>query len=283
MEIKANAKINLALDVAGKRDDGYHEVCMILQEIDLCDSLTVELTDSGEISLLCDCGDIGSEKENIAYKAAKAFLEYTNLSCGCNITLSKNIPVMAGLGGGSSDAASVIMALNKLTGTDLKNEELKEIGLKLGADVPFFIDGKTALAEGIGEKLSPIGFTPDYYAVIIKPEINVSTKKAYEIIDFVSFPRPDVKKAVRALENKDTDAFFATCANVFEYTLSENKDEIEKIKDFLLSKGALFSMMSGSGPTVFGLFETEESAKKALDEYTHKCSFKCVSHLVGER
>jgi len=280
MIIYANAKINLALDVVGLRDDGYHETDMIMQEIDLCDKLEIELSDSGSICLECDRSDLGNAESNIAYKAAKLFLNEFAPEKGCKIKLFKNIPVCAGLGGGSADAAAVLKGLNELCGFPANTEMLKKLGLKLGADVPFCIIGATARARGIGEVLTPVCAKKEKWLVLIKPNINISTGEAYHKIDTANYPHLNIQKAVDAIEAGNMEELYALCGNSFEYVTGEEYPEIGRIKQYLKDKGAEFAMMSGSGPTVFGIFESERSAKDALSECPVACESAHVSKFV---
>lgn len=267
MKINANAKINLSLDVMGKRDDGYHEVCMILQETDLCDTLDIELRDDGEIFLECDGLEDTDASHNLAYKAARLFFEHSKINCGCSIALKKNIPVGAGLAGGSADAAAVLKSLNTLCGEPFDLEKLKEIGLKLGADVPFCIEGGTALAEGIGEKLTQIHGMKPFYIALIKPKESILTKEAYQKIDTSTFEHPDVLKAAQFIKKGDMASLFKCSGNAFEFVTKDTIPQIEEIKQHFLSQGAIFSMMSGSGPTVYGLFDDEKTARNALSSF----------------
>ena len=267
MRFFANAKINLSLDVTGRLPDGYHEVCMLMQEVSLCDVVDIELADRGNISLSVKNSPLPCDEGNIAYRAAKLFYEKTGIDGGCDIVLEKHIPVCAGLGGGSADGAAVLKGLNHMYSNPLNTDELLKLGLSLGADVPFCIMGKTALAEGIGEKLSPIASNLRAYAVLIKPDINISTPEAYKAIDSVDFSHPDTDKCILALESGKAEELKKYSANAFEYVCCDKYPEINIIKNHLISKGASFAMMSGSGPTVYGLFETKEAADAAFESY----------------
>jgi len=282
MKINANAKINLALDVTGKRDDGYHEVCMILQEIDLCDTLEIALTDDGEIHLSCDGLEDTDKCDNLAYKAARLFLDYLGSKNGCNIKLTKNIPVGAGLAGGSADAAAVLKALNSLFKEPFGEEKLKELGLRLGADVPFCIMGGTALGEGIGEKLNSLYGMMPFWAALIKPEKSISTKEAYHKIDSTEVEHPDVLKCAKHIKQGEMEELFGSAGNVFEYVAKDEIPEIDDIKSHFISKGALFSMMSGSGPTVFGLFDDENAARKALESFSGVCECRHLAKIITD-
>lgn len=267
MRINANAKINLGLDVLGRLPNGYHEVSMIMQEVSLCDYVDIEKSKNSVIDVSLKNSDLPTDENNIVYRAAKLFFDYTMIDGGCKIILEKHIPVCAGLGGGSADGAAVLKGLNELYGSKLSLDELVVLGLKLGADVPFCILGKTAHAGGIGEKLSPLKSKLKFNVCIIKPDIDISTPLAYRAIDSVSFPHPDTKKCIEALESGNSDDFFKNTANAFEYVCRPIHKEIDLIKDHFMSNGALFSMMSGSGPSVFGLFKTKADAIKAFDSY----------------
>ncbi len=280
MRIFANAKINLSLDVTGRLPNGYHEVSMLMQEVSLCDVIDIEKTDDDKISLTVTNSDLPGDESNIAYRAARLFFEKTKIDGGCSIYMEKHIPVCAGLGGGSADGAAVLKGLNKLCSNPLCTEELMELGLSLGADVPFCIMGKTALAEGIGEKLTPIESKLKCFAALIKPEINISTPQAYKAIDSVSFPHPDTLGCIKALKNGDARELSLCSGNAFEYVCSPVYKEIDIIKNHMLSKGAMFSMMSGSGPTVFGLFENKADAQSAFDTYSGSFGGGGVCELI---
>ncbi|MBE7049487.1 MAG: 4-(cytidine 5'-diphospho)-2-C-methyl-D-erythritol kinase [Ruminococcaceae bacterium] len=280
MKVYANAKINLCLDVTGKRDDGYHNVCMIMQEITLCDILDIEITDSEDIVLMCDSQNVGQADDNLCTKAALLFFEKTGIKKGCSISLKKNIPVCAGLGGGSSDAACVLKTLNTLCHSPLSDDELASLGLTLGADVPFFIKGKTALCEGIGEILTPIASKEKFWVALIKPDADISTKEAYKRIDSEAIVHPDTKKATKVMEEGNMNELYKLCSNVFEDVSIKDFPQIKEIKEHFMSKGAKFSMMSGSGPTVFGIFDTEKEANEAFISYGGKIQGGGVAQTV---
>lgn len=267
MKMQANAKINLVLDVGERRPDGYHDVSMIMQEISLCDDIEITLRSDGKIHLVCSAPQLCDEKDNIAYKAALLFFKTTGKDYGCDITLTKRIPVCAGLGGGSSDAAAVIKGLNLLCNTTLTIEEMCTLGKALGADVPFFINGGTALAEGIGEILTPItGIRPKWLAVI-KPDINISTPEAYRLLDANPGHHPDTALCAKCISLGNMAELYRNAGNSFEYFTSEKHPEINEIKKHLTSYGAEFAMMSGSGPSVFGIFDDDKKAAFALRNY----------------
>ena len=260
--LDANAKINLSLDVTGRREDGYHFVSMVMQSVSLCDR--VELEKAEEIILETDSGEIPADESNIAYKAAALFIEKYGIDGGVKIKIEKNIPVCAGLAGGSTDAAAVLKGLNLLYGLDLTEEELMETGLKLGADVPFCIMGGTALAEGIGEKLTRIAPFKDVIICLAKPDFPVSTPQAYKEIDSKPLEKhPDNKKMITAIENRDLKDVCSEMLNVFEEVMRDKHPQIEEIKRVMKTCGATGTLMSGSGPSVYGIFESAENAEKA--------------------
>ncbi len=265
--IECRAKINLSLDVIGRRENGYHDVELIFCEIPLCDILTVRLRNDGEIILSCDDESLPTDENNIAYRAARKFFEETGIGCGAEIRLQKRIPHGAGLGGGSSDAAGVLKALNSLTDSGLSDEELMSIGAKLGADVPFFIIGGCALAEGIGEILTPLPECTDFTYVLAKPDESVSTKWVYENLDIENRPPQLCVQAVaEGLRRGDTEMIYNNSGNILESVTAERFQVINDIKDCLLTCGAKISLMSGSGTTVFGVFEDGETAEAAAEE-----------------
>lgn len=260
--LNANAKINLTLDITGRRDDGYHFVSMIMQSVDLCD--VVEIERAEEISIVADSSEIPTDEKNIAFKAAKLFFENYDINGGAKIKINKNIPVCAGLAGGSTDAAAVLKGLNELYETKKSREELMELGLKIGADVPYCIMGKTALAEGIGEKLTEIAPFKDVIICLAKPNFPVSTPQAYAKIDSKPLLKhPDNEKVIEFIKNGNLKGVCGEMVNVFEEVMKGEHPEIEEIKDVMMRCGALGALMSGSGPSVYGVFENIADAKKA--------------------
>lgn len=265
--VKGYAKINLGLDVVGKLENGYHLLRSVMQQIDLYD--TIELTeketlDNGlQISLTSDCDTVPLDQSNLACKAAKLLMEYDDIRESVHIHIIKRIPVAAGLAGGSTDAAAVFMGMNELFGLGHSKDELRELGVKLGADVPFCIMGGTALAEGIGEKLTPIGTMPEMYIVIAKPSIGVSTKYVYENLRLEQITHPDTEQILDAMRRKDLAAMTGLLGNVLESVTIEKYPLIRELKEAMLDVGAAGSLMSGSGPTVFGIFDTMEKAVAA--------------------
>jgi len=271
--ILAPAKINLFLKVTGKRPDGYHELDSLMQKLRLGDTLIVELVDRG-ISLTCSDPDLPIGEDNLAWRAARYFFSHTGWMGGARISLEKKIPVAAGLGGGSSDAAAVLLALNRLCGTGLSEEELAGLGFSLGADVPFFVrPAPAALARGIGERLSPVPGLPPGPVLLVNPGFPVSTKWAYENLALTSEGNPYILAPDSAplsngyfgpgpIDIKTTEA--AVFANDLESVTIGRYPEIGRIKESLLGFGARIALMSGSGPTVFGLFVRELEAQAAL-------------------
>jgi 4-diphosphocytidyl-2-C-methyl-D-erythritol kinase len=259
MTIKAPAKVNYLLDVIRRRPDGYHDLRMVMQRINLFDELTITLTDTPGISVICGKNGVPDGPGNIAWKAANALLELTNGSRGASISIIKNIPVAAGLGGGSSDAASVLMGMNELLQLGLSDQRLMEIGVTLGADVPFFIFKKTALAEGIGEALTAMPEMPTAWVLLVNPGVHVSTAWVYKNLKLTN--RGELAKLPSLYESvADISSIFA---NDLEAVTIPAFPVIADIKNSLLRHGALGAMMSGSGPTVFGLYQDKETAEQA--------------------
>ena len=272
IELKSRAKINLSIDVLGKREDGYHLVEMIMQTIDLYDIINITENDIDEININSNSLDIPLNKNNIVYKAAEVLKERFNIKSGLNIFIQKNIPVAAGMAGGSCNAAAVLVGLNKLWNLKLSEKQLQEIGLTLGADVPFCISGNAALAQGIGEELTYIkGLPKDTSILVCKPNLFVSTKDVYQGLDLDNIKdRPDNKLLIKCLEEGNIKLLSENMVNVLESVTSKMHEEILDIEKIMLDNNALGSMMSGSGPTVFGLFEKEEDAIKGKEKLLKK-------------
>ena len=272
IELKSRAKINLSIDVLGKREDGYHLVEMIMQTIDLYDIIKITENKINEININSNSLDIPLNKNNIVYKAEKVLKDKFNIKNGLDIFIEKNIPVAAGMAGGSCNAAAVLVGLNKLWNLNLSEKELQEIGLTLGADVPFCISGNAALAQGIGEELTYIkGLSKDTSILVCKPNLFVSTKDVYQGLDLENIKdRPDNELLIKCLEKGNIKLLSENMVNVLETVTSKMHNEIADIEKIMLDNNALGSMMSGSGPTVFGLFEKEEDALKAKGELLKK-------------
>lgn len=264
ISLNAHAKINLSLDVLNKREDGYHNLQMIMQTIQLHDTISIHEIPSG-VEIECDAPYVPNNSTNIAYKAAEAMINKYKLDAGVRIVIEKKIPVAAGLAGGSTDAAAVLKGINILFNLGIEQNELMQIGKTIGADVPYCVMGGTALAEGIGEKLTPLAPLGKIPIILIKPKVGVSTAWVYKTLDLDKVSkRPNTEKIISALVKKDIKYIAENMCNVLEEVTINKYPMIKKIKKNLLHKGAIGSMMSGSGPTVFGIFENEEKAKKAF-------------------
>lgn len=266
IELKSLAKINLGLDVLGKRADGYHNVRMVMQTIYLYDDVKLERKHSPGIEVKSNLYYLPKGEGNIAYKAAELLMKEFGISEGLCITLQKNIPVAAGLAGGSSNAAAVLFGMNRLFELGLSEEELMERGVTLGADVPYCIMRGTVLAEGIGEKLSMLPPLPKCTVLLAKPPVSVSTKVVYEALDSLDvIDHPDIDGLIRGLEEGSLEKIAACMGNVLEDVTIPMHPEIREIKESMKEAGAFNSMMSGSGPSVFGLFQDKASARKAQE------------------
>lgn len=265
IKVKAYAKINLMLDIVAQRTDGYHDLFMIMQSIGLYDTITVTETKSKKITISCNIDSIPLDEKNIAHKAATAFFKATKIkNKGINIDIVKRIPHAAGLAGGSADGAGVLVALNQLTGANLTDDELCAIGVKIGADVPFCIKGGTLLAQGIGDVLNKVKPLRKCYILIAKPDIGVNTAFAYSQFDKCGkIHTPDKFGMLCAMQGRDLNDIAIRMENVFEQFIDvPNKVEMKCI---MRDCGALGVCMSGSGPTVFGIFDNKEKAQKAAD------------------
>lgn len=270
MEVKAPAKINLALDIVKKREDGYHELCMIMQTVSLYDTINIEKADKIKIS--CNDPKIPTNEKNLVYKAADAFFKHENISGGCEIYLKKSIPDGAGLGGGSSDAAETILVLNKLYNTNLTEESMKNIAVKIGADVPFFISKGTCVSKGIGEKLTATENNLKGTVLICKPNFSVSTKWAYENFDLSKKKNYNFKKVLNSVKTGDINCYSKYKFNVFEDVVKKYYPETEEIKKTMLNCGSKAAMMTGSGSAIFGIFDDDKTAETAISSLKkYKC------------
>ena len=277
MKIKAYAKINLLLDITGKRCNGYHDIATVMQTIDLYDTVYVDIVSKSGIEITCTADNIPTDQTNIAYKAAEMLIEEFHIEEGVHITLNKHIQVAAGMAGGSSNAAAVLFGMNKMFDLKLTQTELMERGVKLGADVPYCIMRGTVLAEGIGEELTTLTPMPKCFVLIAKPPISVSTKVVYEALDSKELvEHPDIDGLIEGLEKRDLKTIASCMGNVLEDVTIPMHPVIEEIKQEMKNAGALNAMMSGSGPTVFGLFETKAAARKAQDRIRRKALAKQV-------
>ena len=271
LTVKAYAKINLHLDVVSKYENGYHEVRNVMQSVSLCDDVEVALNEEGKNSLWCNIPTVPTDEKNIAWRAANLFFEKCGLSLGADIRINKRIPVAAGMAGGSTDGAAVLKALNELCGNPLSESELLELGGRLGADVPFCIKGGTGYADGIGAQLHDFAKMPPCYLVVACGNEGVSTPWAYSTLDalYLDFAEgvyepADIGRLESALRSGDVRKMAQSMYNIFESAIEPHRPEVTKIKASLIESGALGAMMSGSGPSVFGIFEDVERARAAV-------------------
>lgn len=265
-QIKAYAKINLGLDVIGKLPNGYHEVKMVMQTVGIYDVLTLEKAESG-ITVITDSKELPTDENNLVYKAAKLMKEKYNIQEGIRIHLQKNIPISAGMAGGSTDAAAAMKGISRLFGLEAGLEEMFDMGVAIGADVPYCVIGGTALAEGIGEKLTPLEMAPECYVLVAKPDIDVSTRYVYEHLDIAKIEHhPDIDGMVEAINVGSLQGILDRMDNVLESVTIPAYPVIDDIKRRMKELGAVNSLMSGSGPTVFGIFLEERTAQEAMEQ-----------------
>lgn len=265
-QIKAYAKINLGLDVVRRLPNGYHEVKMVMQNVGIYDELTLTKQSQG-IRITTDTSELPTDEDNLIYKAAKLMFAEYNIKEGVCIHLTKNIPIAAGMAGGSTDAAATMKGINELFGLQVSLERLMELGVRIGADVPYCILGGTALAEGIGEKLTLLPPMPHCHILVAKPDINVSTKFVYEHLDAEGVKEhPDIDGMVDAIKKRQLEGILDRMENVLETVTIPAHPIIATISDKMLELGADNSLMSGSGPTVFGIFTDEKIAKMAYQQ-----------------
>lgn len=281
-KVKAYGKINLMLDILSRLENGYHDLFMIMQSISLYDLVTVGTTDKPGIEISCDVKDIPTDEKNIAYKAAKAFFEYYNIeNAGIHIDIKKNIPHAAGLAGGSADGAGVIVALDKIFSTNLKEKDIINIGKKIGADVPFCAIGGTMLAQYTGTVLSHLPDLDLPYIIIVKPQQDISTAAAYSAFDTAERVRHLDKTAMlRAVIDGNREAVYNKVDNVFEQFI--DVDDRVVIKDIMRHHGAKCACMSGSGPSVFGIFEDENDATNCLNELKKSFEDSYLCHSTNQ-
>ncbi len=271
LQLKAYAKINLGLDVVRKREDGYHEVRMVMQTIKLYDKLTFSLLEEDEIRMKTNLGFLPVNEENLVYKAVKLLKDTYHIDKGMEIDLFKCIPVAAGMAGGSTDCAAALVGASKLFGLGLSKQELMELGVKLGADVPYCILRGTALSEGIGEVLTPLPPMPDCHILIAKPPISVSTKFVYENLRANELEKhPDIDGMVDAIKQNNLRGITDRMENVLETVTIPAYPVIEEIKNCMKEHGAINALMSGSGPTVFGIYEEGKQAEFAREMIREK-------------
>ncbi|CAM2756213.1 4-(cytidine 5'-diphospho)-2-C-methyl-D-erythritol kinase [Hathewaya histolytica] len=275
MQKKAYAKVNLSLDVVGKREDDYHLLKMIMQQIDLYDIIDINENKEKEIKVFCNKPFVPLDNRNLAYKAAEAFIEKYNIGVGVDIKIQKNIPVSAGLAGGSTDAAAVLSLMREIFKKHISMDEIMKLGLEIGADVPYCIQGGTALCEGIGEKINPLKPFRNYILVLVKPNFGVSTKDIYKSLNINKiYKHPNTEAIIKAMENEDLRFVGSNMKNVLENVTVSVYPTISNIKKNMMNLGAVGSLMSGSGPTVFGLFEDMLKAQRAYEYF--KCTYNDV-------
>lgn len=265
IKLAAYAKINLGLDVVRRLENGYHEVKMVMQAIGLHDTLRLEKAKEG-IVLFTDSAEVPNDESNLAYKAARLLKERCGVTEGIAIHLQKRIPVAAGMAGGSTDAAAVLKGMNRLFSLGLSERELCDMGVRLGADVPYCIMGGTALAEGIGEKLTALPDAPDCHVLVAKPPVGVSTKYVYENLKLCGIRHPDIDGMVSAVREGSLAGIVSRMENVLESVTEKEYPIIAGLKRLMEKNGARKALMSGSGPTVFGIYDDREEAEKAAKE-----------------
>ncbi len=264
LKIKAYGKINIGLDVVGKRPNGYHDVRMIMQTVDIYDLITISQILQPEIRIDTNLYYVPSNENNLAYKAAKILFDEFDIKSGIKIFIKKQIPVSAGMAGGSSDAAAVLYGINKLYSLGLSTSQLMERAVTLGADIPYCLVGGTALAEGIGEKITRLNPFPKCYILIAKPGFGVSTKHVYQNLKWNEVENhPNIKEIINGIDNNDIKHISKYMDNVLESVTIKEHPFLEQIKKRMIEKGALNSIMSGSGPTVFGIFDSRKSVTDA--------------------
>ena len=264
-QMKAHAKINLGLDVVGKLPNGYHEVRMVMQTVGIYDELTFSRTECG-IMVTTDSEELPIEEDNLIYKAANLMKDKYDIREGIHIHLQKNIPIAAGMAGGSADAAAAMKGISRMFGLDTSLLELMELGASIGADVPYCVIGGTALAEGIGEKLTPLEPAPECFVLVAKPDINVSTRYVYERLNVAAIEKhPDIYGMVAAIGKGSLQGILDRMENVLESVTVQEYPVVDALKQRMKELGAVNSLMSGSGPTVFGIFLEKRLAEAALD------------------
>lgn len=283
LELRARAKINLSLDVLRRKDDGYHEVKMVMQTLMLYDRVTMDRNRSGRITLETNLFYLPTDERNIAYKAAKLLKDEFDIPDGVHIRLNKFIPVAAGMAGGSTNAAAVLFGMNRMFRLGLSQQELMDRGVKLGADVPYCLMRGTVLAEGIGEKLTPLPPMPDCHVLVAKPPISVSTGFVYEnlhVNDLGAEAHPDVDRVIAGLRAQDVRGIAESMGNILERVTIPEYPVIEQIRQTMVRNGALGARMSGSGPTVFGLFDDRDKAETAYQAVKNQALTKQI-YLTG--
>jgi len=278
MDIKAYGKINLSLDITGVLPNGYHSVSMLMQSVELCD--IVSINKSNDISVICDNPDVPNGCDNLAYKACELMIEKFSIPHGFDIRITKNIPIAGGMAGGSTDAAAVMRGINEICNLGVSIEELMELGVRLGADIPFCIQEKPALAEGIGEILTPVkGLWKELYILLVNPNVSVSTKEIYQKIDSQHyFNKVNNSELIKAIFSRDFYGMKHHMQNVMQIITEEMCPPIRTIINTLEENGALVALMSGSGATCYGIFDDEYVAKNAQKIFTDY--FTAITHPV---
>lgn len=278
---KAPAKINLALDVLSKRNDGFHNVEMLMTTIDLADRIKLTSLEEDRIEISLESRFVPSDERNLAYKAALAFRKKYGITKGIHIHIEKSIPVSAGLGGGSTDAAAVLRGLNRLWSLDRPMDELAELGARIGSDVPFCVYGNTGIAKGRGEIIQKLASPPPCWVVLAKPDIGVSTRTIFQRIILDDLTHPKIGQIISALENKNFDQMCSNIGNVLEDITLRVYPEVRRIKNAMIQAGADGTLMSGSGPTVYGLVEHYSKAKRIYNGMRGFCHEVYLVRLLG--
>lgn len=278
---KAPAKINLSLDILGKRDDGYHEVEMIMTTIDLSDRIELYTLEQNEIKVSLESRYVPNDERNLAYQAASVFKKKYEISEGIHIKIDKSIPVSAGLGGGSSDAAAVLRGLNRLWTLNIPIEELAELGLTIGSDVPFCVHNVTALVKGRGEQVSELPSPPPCWVVLAKPDIGVSTRTIFQRVNMDNIKHPNTQGIIDALYHSDFSGICDNLGNALENITINLHPEIKQIKDRMHRAGACNVLMSGSGPTIYALVEQENKAQRIYNSLKGFCEEVYMVRLLG--
>lgn len=280
MLYKAYAKINISLDVVGKREDEYHLLKMIMQTVDLYDLITINKSNIG-INISTNKPFVPNDERNLAYKAAKLFMDNFDIHEGVNINIKKNIPVAAGMAGGSTDAAAVLNAMRTLFDVKISDKEFLNLGLKIGADVPFCMLGGTALCEGVGEIITPLKSFKNHILVVVKPPFGVSTKDVFHSLDINRiYKHPNTELLIEAVENNDLKLVCDNMKNVLENITLRKHIILRDIKDDMLKMGAMGSLMTGSGPTVFGFFEDMLKAQYCYDKFKNKYNEVFITRTI---
>lgn len=281
--VKAPAKINLTLDVLYKRPDNYHEVEMVMTTVDLADRISLESREDGTIEIISTDNFVPNDHRNFAYQAARLIKDTYGIGQGVSITIEKEIPIAAGLAGGSSDAAATLKGLNELWDLGLSIDELAELGAKIGSDVSFCVYGGTALATGRGEKIQELPAPPNCWVVLAKPKIGVSTAEVYGGLKVEGLEHPNTKQMIRAIEMEDYELLCSSLGNVLETVTFKLHPEVVMLKEQMKRFGADATLMSGSGPTVFGLVDSEARVSRIYNGLRGFCEEVYAVRILGER